>query len=1368
MSTTPTKSAPNWPKRVGYSVITCLLLVIVILCVVRLALKSSWGLGIVERQIEAMAPAGQLIGITGMKGDLLGLFEIEQLTVSDGQGQWMRAQDIQLAWSPWAMLRRRLVIDTVSTEAVDVTRRPAIIATDEPLPIEFRSYELKAFNLGILNLSEQIVGRKVSITAAGGFSHSDAGGKLVLDGRTLDQAVTDRADINIKWSPEFLLTGKADIIGPAGGLIQNSLNLKSTEALEINLKSQGQIENITTSLNARLGSNVIATSEILKRSDSAEITAVISPSTLPGLEASSDYLGGEAKVEAIVQNLSKSPTVRAKITAPNLNGSLTANKTGEAFDISNIDMVIRDPLSQIDNSPATLQSVRITGAATYGEAISFTGRILANDIRYDSYEMRTISGPATLNLDSPRLSFSVDLTGELAGQEELKSTFGGSPKIRADGLYNLNTQTIDLSKLDARLAGLLVQAAGRLDMQNTVADLKGSFDIKKGVLGGRIPADFAGRFTTDTQGQNIALNIDSRAENFDPFPAPANDIIGDAAKMTARVLIEPETRNVQFPRFTVVTASATVSGSGRYNSNGVLGVKADYKIGTFSVGTTNVSDVSGVFNADGKMGALSFGLSGNSTKIQTPQLELTNAEYTASGKQRGDGVEAEINIKALRQGEPANLKTDVTYNGNRWSASNTTGRFAGLDIAGDLSGVGGDITLLSGQFNLTGDPSVFIPAEAVDLNLSLTEANAKIEGKITGLSSGPLTGADINIEAAGPREAVAFTVSVNGDTEFADITREVDLTATGGADLRAPLGSLTTDLSGRLGTHEIKTLSPLSFSQTPNGLIGDGELSFFGGSTIFNLATQPQTLRLKGTDLKVAPLMTFIGRAGLEGLTGFEAEFTKSPTGIEGTATASLSSLRQPGSDVEPLDATLKADLMSEMLNVDIQTMSGELTGNATLEGRINTLTSPPFISWPPQTPLRGVAKANGDLGALAELFLPPETDIAGDLALDLKYSVPLDARGLNGTLSLTGGSMEQGTIGLKLEDMSLASEFKGTAISVSNFSAQDTKGGSINGSGQMDIGAIDGSAVKMSARKLHIFDRREGFAVLSGELGLTHNGELLSLDGNLIVDEATVSIDKFPRAGRPTLDVNFSSDDQEDDSTPQTATKLNLKISSPGRIKLRGRGVDALMALEAKVGGAFNDPILSGEASITRGQFDFLGKKFDLKDSQVIFSDEIMDSRLYVAAIRETADLTATVRVTGILSRPEISLETTPELPEDEIISRILFGRSASQLTTIETARLAAALAQLSGGGGFDLMGGLEDALGLDTLDFGQTETGQTQLTTGKYLSDNVYVEVRGAAEGTPGIAVEWTPRKNISIAAETAPGETQRLSVQWQKDFD
>ena len=100
----------------------------------------------------------------------------------------------------------------------------------------------------------------------------------------------------------------------------------------------------------------------------------------------------------------------------------------------------------------------------------------------------------------------------------------------------------------------------------------------------------------------------------------------------------------------------------------------------------------------------------------------------------------------------------------------------------------------------------------------------------------------------------------------------------------------------------------------------------------------------------------------------------------------------------------------------------------------------------------------------------------------------------------------------------------------------------------------------------------------------------------------------------------------------------------------------------------------------------------------------------------------------------------------------------------------MAAALAQLSGGGGFDLLGGIETALGLDTFDVGSGASGGVEVTSGKYLTDNVYLEVRSGATGAPGIAIEWEPIENIEVEAATNTGDDQgqELSIQWTRDFD
>jgi len=61
------------------------------------------------------------------------------------------------------------------------------------------------------------------------------------------------------------------------------------------------------------------------------------------------------------------------------------------------------------------------------------------------------------------------------------------------------------------------------------------------------------------------------------------------------------------------------------------------------------------------------------------------------------------------------------------------------------------------------------------------------------------------------------------------------------------------------------------------------------------------------------------------------------------------------------------------------------------------------------------------------ELFLPPETNMSGNVNLDMRYSLPLEARGMTGTMSLTDGGVEQGSIGLTLKDLNFRSVFEGT-----------------------------------------------------------------------------------------------------------------------------------------------------------------------------------------------------------------------------------------------------------------------------------------------------------------------------------------------------
>ena len=93
--------------------------------------------------------------------------------------------------------------------------------------------------------------------------------------------------------------------------------------------------------------------------------------------------------------------------------------------------------------------------------------------------------------------------------------------------------------------------------------------------------------------------------------------------------------------------------------------------------------------------------------------------------------------------------------------------------------------------------------------------------------------------------------------------------------------------------------------------------------------------------------------------------------------------------------------------------------------------------------------------------------------------------------------------------------------------------------------------------------------------------------------------------------------------------------------------------------------------------------------------------------------------------------MSSTPALPEDEILSHLLFGKSIGDLGPLQVAELASALATISGNGSsLNVLSTARKGLGLDTLSFTSDSINGngTLITGGKYLSRDVYLEVEAA----------------------------------------
>jgi translocation and assembly module TamB len=186
------------------------------------------------------------------------------------------------------------------------------------------------------------------------------------------------------------------------------------------------------------------------------------------------------------------------------------------------------------------------------------------------------------------------------------------------------------------------------------------------------------------------------------------------------------------------------------------------------------------------------------------------------------------------------------------------------------------------------------------------------------------------------------------------------------------------------------------------------------------------------------------------------------------------------------------------------------------------------------------------------------------------------------------------------------------------------------------------------------------------------------------------------------------------------------------------------------------------------RGEYDFAGKRFEFDErGSVTLSTDPSKIRLNLTATRVDPSITAVIKVEGTAAKPEITLTSSPQLPQDEVLSRVLFGSSAASLSPFEAAQLASALAALAGGGGFDVIGNIRQLAGLDRLTIGGTDLTGVTVAGGKYLTNDVYLELIGGGREGGAVQVEWRVRKNLSLVSRIAGSGESKLSVRWLRDY-
>jgi translocation and assembly module TamB len=200
-------------------------------------------------------------------------------------------------------------------------------------------------------------------------------------------------------------------------------------------------------------------------------------------------------------------------------------------------------------------------------------------------------------------------------------------------------------------------------------------------------------------------------------------------------------------------------------------------------------------------------------------------------------------------------------------------------------------------------------------------------------------------------------------------------------------------------------------------------------------------------------------------------------------------------------------------------------------------------------------------------------------------------------------------------------------------------------------------------------------------------------------------------------------------------------------------------------------EPTITGAANMVEGTYDFASKHFEMTRGRISFDgNSPPNPRLDMAATATVNSLTATVSVRGTSLKPEIAFTSVPALPEEELLARILFGDSITQISAPEALQLGAALAALHGGGGLDPINKLRTAIGLDRLRFVSADAAlgrQTGVAVGKYLGRHFYAELVSDGRGYSATNLEFRLSSWLALLGSVASTGRQSVNAKVSRDY-
>jgi len=421
----------------------------------------------------------------------------------------------------------------------------------------------------------------------------------------------------------------------------------------------------------------------------------------------------------------------------------------------------------------------------------------------------------------------------------------------------------------------------------------------------------------------------------------------------------------------------------------------------------------------------------------------------------------------------------------------------------------------------------------------------------------------------------------------------------------------------------------------------------------------------------------------------------------------------------------------------------------------------------------------------LANNLLEPRR-LSGDATFDINVNGPAALESVSGRIDLIDARLAAPTLGQALTNMVGGVTLQNGAANI-NLSADVQTGGSLAVDGPVILTSPQTADIAITLRDIILKDPElyqttitggltvkgalQGGAVIAGKLELGQTDiQVPSSDVGALGDLPVVTHFGQSAAVKDTLakaGALASGADVVESTTTGPVFPLDIRISAPSRIFIRGRGLDAELGGSLRIGGTTQVVQPTGLFELTRGRIDILQQRFELTEGSASLQGSFEPYIRLVAQTEARTGTTIKIIVEGPASAPEVTFESIPSLPQDEVLSQLIFGRDLANISPLQAVQLAAAVSTLAGRGGGGLINSFREGIGLDDFDVTTDDDGNAAVRAGKYLSDTVYTDVTVSNDGTTDLSINLDITNQVTAKGTVNNDGETSIGIFFQRDY-